>query len=348
MKTQVHKMFYVRKKENQEEGTIYCRVTVNGKAKNFSLNESIPLSKWDVKCNRCIGNSKVANEGNEAIDEVKKALKEIEDELKLFRKPITLDAIMNKYNGVDEKAHTVVSSFKYHNEEMKKLVGKKYTASTLERYTVAFSHVCQFMREQYGVEDMPLVELDMQFADRYKVFLRTRRGCCNNSMKKYFANFHKIIRMAVGYNWLQKDPFASVRISLEKVDKDVLTWEELKTLKSTYFENDSLGRVRDVFLFACFSGFAYSELFKLTRNNIIVDDDGTKWLEAYRTKTGILEKVLLLKEAERIIDKYHNDRFCAEKGKLLPILSNLKYNAYLKIVATMCGINKKISTHSVI
>lgn len=202
------------------------------------------------------------------------------------------------------------------------------------------------MSEVYGVEDMSLVELDMQFADRYKSFLRTRRGCCNNSMRKYFANFHKVVRMAVGYNWLLKDPFAMIRISIEKVDKCVLTIEELKLLKYTYLENVSLDRVRDVFLFGCFTGFAYSELFKLTRNNIVIDDDGTKWIEAYRTKTGILEKLLLLEEAERIIDKYSNDPVCAPKGKLLPILCNQKYNSYLKVVTTFCGINKDISSHT--
>lgn len=346
METKLYVTFYVRKKDNMEEGTIYCRATVNGKARNFSLNESIPLSKWDAKCNRCIGSRGAAKDGNDKIDAVRSTLKDIEREFITSRKPITLDAIMNTYNCVDEREHTVVSSFEYHNREMEKLVGKKYSAGTLERYKTAFQHVRQFMREIYGVEDMPLVELDMRFADQYKVFLRTRRGCCNNSMKKYFANFHKIIRMAVDYNWLQKDPFASVRISLEKVDKCVLTMDELKTLKYTYFENKSLDRVRDVFLFGCFSGFAYSELFKLTHDNIIVDDKGVKWLEAVRTKTGILEKVLLLHEAERIINKYLNDPICAEKGKLLPILSNQKYNSYLKIVAAMCNINKEISTHT--
>lgn len=346
METRFHVIFYVRKKDNQEDGTIYCRVTVNGKAKNFSLNKSIALSKWDAKCNRCIGSGNAANKGNKKIDTVRKALEDIEDEFIKHRKPMTLDAIMNKYNCADERAHTVVSSFEYHNQDMEKLVGKKYSAGTLERYKTAFQHVRQFMREVYGVEDMPLIELDMQFADRYKLFLLTQRGCCNNSMKKYFANLHKIIRMAVGYNWLLKDPFASVRISLEKVDKCVLTMEELKSLKYACFDNPSLDRVRDVFWFACFSGFAYSELFKLTRKNIIIDDDGTKWVEAYRTKTGILEKVLLLEEAERIIDKYANDPVCMEKGKLLPILSNQKYNSYLKIIATFCGIDKDISTHT--
>ncbi|MFR9582468.1 MAG: site-specific integrase [Rikenellaceae bacterium] len=346
MKTRFYVIFYVRKKDNKEDGTIYCRLTVNGKAKNFSINESISLSKWDAKCNRCTGSSKAANECNKKIDDVRSALKAIEREFIQQRKPMTADAIMNRYNCIDERTHTVVSSFEYHNEEMKKMIGKTHSASTLQRYTTAFQHVCQFMEEDYGVKDIPLVELDLQFADRYKSFLRTRRGCCNNSMRKYFANFHKVIRMAVGYNWLLKDPFLMVRIPIEKVEKCVLTMDELKSLKYTYIENINLDRIRDVFLFGCMTGFAYSELFKLTRQNIIIDDDGTKWLEAYRTKTGILEKVLLLEEAERIIEKYANDPICAKKGQLIPILSNQKYNSYLKIVADFCGINKEISSHT--
>ncbi len=101
-----------------------------------------------------------------------------------------------------------------------------------------------------------------------------------------------------------------------------------------------LEEVRDVFLFQCFTGVAYIDAANLTEDNIQEDEFGQKWIRLYRQKSSIQANIPLLEVPEMILDKYkHLD------GKLLPIHTNQKMNEYLKEIANLCGIKKRLSTH---
>ena len=338
--------FYARKMVDPSRGKIYCRLTIDGSSKDFSTGCIVALSKWDVKRYRVTGCSEAAISVNDHLKAIEVRLQNIMTDLIKVGRIITIKSVYDKFTLADERKHTVISSFIDHNKDFAKLVEKGANAdSTLERYETAMNHVQQFMREEYRVDDMPLVELDMQFISRYYLFLRTVRNCNNNSAQKYVENFRKIVRRAVEFNWLEKDPFIAHKKKLDKVERDCLTQKELKALKEKEFDVERLDRIRDVFLFACFTGYAYTDMAKLTHNSIEEDDNGNKWIIARRTKTDVAEDVPLVYEAERIIEKYRNDPECVAKGILVPVLSNQKYNAYLKEIADLCGIKKKLTSH---
>lgn len=107
-----------------------------------------------------------------------------------------------------------------------------------------------------------------------------------------------------------------------------------------------LEEVRDVYVFCCFTGYAYETVYKLTRQNIFKGLDGKPWITKNRQKTGVEETVPLLPIALAIIEKYKNHKYCLEENKLLPVNSNYRYNAYLKEVALICGIDKELTTHT--
>jgi integrase len=104
---------------------------------------------------------------------------------------------------------------------------------------------------------------------------------------------------------------------------------------------------RDMFLFSCYTGFAYIDAANLTEENIKIGQDGMQWLIKPRQKTGISERVPLLPPALRILKKYENENHPKLKttGKLLPFASNQKTNAYLKELADICGIKTHITFH---
>jgi integrase len=106
-----------------------------------------------------------------------------------------------------------------------------------------------------------------------------------------------------------------------------------------------MDQVRDVFLFSCFTGLAYKEVYNLTLNDIVIGNDGGRWIKINRVKTGNPEDVPLLPIPEAIIEKYRHDKRCHHSNRLLPVNSNVKYNAYLKELADLCGISKKLTTH---
>jgi len=107
-----------------------------------------------------------------------------------------------------------------------------------------------------------------------------------------------------------------------------------------------LEKLRNCFVFACFTGLAYNELEQLEESDILTGVDGFKWIRTKRVKTGSPEDVPLLPIAEAIIERFRSDGDCVLKEKLLPVISNQKFNKNLKDIAEICGISKAITSHT--
>jgi integrase len=107
-----------------------------------------------------------------------------------------------------------------------------------------------------------------------------------------------------------------------------------------------LRRVKDIFLFCCFTGLAFSDVKNLTRENITIGINNQRWLKTKRKKTGNPSEIPLLEVPIAIIKKYENDPVCLLEQKLLPVGSNQKMNAYLKEIADLCDIKINLSTHT--
>ena len=144
---------------------------------------------------------------------------------------------------------------------------------------------------------------------------------------------------------MDKDPFW--RYKVKHIDPKVphLSAAELKKIEEKEITIPRLALVRDIFLFSCYTGFAYVDVVHLTHNNIKIGVDGKKWLIKNRQKTDISERVPILLPAEQILNKYSHNSSHSESKKLLPVPSNQKLNAYLKELADICGIKTKITFH---
>jgi len=121
--------------------------------------------------------------------------------------------------------------------------------------------------------------------------------------------------------------------------------EEIMALYHKEFASERLTEVRDVFLFSCYTGFAYQDVYNLTPDSIVTGIDGEKWIATDRRKTGTPERVPLLPIALEIVEKYRNHIWCRSKNRLLPVNTNQCYNGYLKEIADVCGIKKYLTTH---
>jgi site-specific recombinase XerD len=156
----------------------------------------------------------------------------------------------------------------------------------------------------------------------------------------------KIIRIAMANDWIKKDPFYGIRFKFEETNIGFLTQEELEELIHKEFSVQRLEQVRDIFVFCCFSGLAFADVQLLTPNHLLKGNNGALWIRKNRQKTGNMCNIPVLSVAQRLIDKYRNHPDCVRKGVLLPVISNQKMNAYLKEIADLCGINKKLCTHT--
>ena len=155
--------------------------------------------------------------------------------------------------------------------------------------------------------------------------------------------FKRITTMCFRNGMIKRDPFCDVRLKKEKKDRGYLTRHELKLFLNYQPENRRLERVKDRFIFCCFTGFDFSTSSSLTPKNIVQADDGSMWIETHRVKTGVASKVKLLDIPPlSILRKYEKERV---GGYLLPIISNAKYNDYLKEIAGILGIQKRVTSH---
>lgn len=162
---------------------------------------------------------------------------------------------------------------------------------------------------------------------------------------KHIERLRKMVTLSIKLGWLSTDPFIQYRLKFTKVDKDFLSEKELAELEVVDLASHRLTVVRDLFVFSCYTGLAYTDVMNLTPSNIHIGIDKEYWLITQRQKTDTDVKVPLLPQALSVIDRFRNHPRAVNKGSLFPLISNQKLNKYLKEVAEKVGISKDLTFH---
>lgn len=261
-------------------------------------------------------------------------------------KTITCENLKNEFLGIEERRMTLVEVFSGHNDQIAGLIGNGYAKGTWERYETSLKHIQQFLMWKYNVTDICLSEITPAFISNYDFFLRTIRGCANNSAVKYVMNLRKIINICLDNEWMSKNPFTNYKSKIITLEVRCLTQKELEKIKRKEMLTERLNRVRDIFIFCCFTGLSYAEVKKMSPENIMVNEDGQRLIKIKRTKTHVNAFIPILPTAEDILRKYAADVICLSNNKLLPVLSNQKTNEYLKEIGAICEIDFDITFHT--
>lgn len=161
-----------------------------------------------------------------------------------------------------------------------------------------------------------------------------------NSSTKHLKLLKKIINLSVANSYMAFNPFSTYKVEREPVDIDFLDEEELRKIINFDTPLPRLERAKDMFLFGCFTGLSYIDIKTLTPEHFEKDSVGRIWIKKRRVKTGVLSRIPLLPIAKLILDKYKGG------DKLLPIQDPADINKYLKDIAILCGINKRICFHT--
>lgn len=227
--------------------------------------------------------------------------------------------------------------------EYSKMVGITTSKRTLDKYILVRNRLQDYIASQLGVKDISLEEVTPKFLSNFDNYLRVEYNMANNHAMKIRQKLRTIYKVAIDNGWVSKNPFSTVKIHFDPVERDVLTKSELAALIQTDMIFDRLEKMRDVFVFACFTGLAHCDVAGLTKENIITDEAGQVWLKTHRQKTSEVVDIPLLEIPQLIIKKYQGMKEL--NGKLLPTLTNSCSNLYLKEVAVRCGINKTLTFH---
>lgn len=335
--------YYVRSNYENKQGKspLMIRIFLNGEMMNIgSAGIYIDKKLWSNSTSRMKGRSIDALNVNAQLDLLSSTLlgifKKYEDDEEL-----SLEKIKSAYLGKNSSLDTVMDIFDKYLEDLKSLIGTSKTQATFNKYAVARKHFSSFLKYKYGRNDIMPKELTYIVIHDFDVYLKTVPQLKANSATKTLKFFKTVIIFAQKSGKMTHDPFMNFRFQAEKVDRGFLTDEEIQCMMKKTFDIPRLEQVRDIFIFSCFSGLAYIDMVNLTEDNIVVLD-GKKWIIVNRHKTNVSSNILLLDIPLMIIDKYKGKD---NDGRLLPIISNQKMNAYLKEIADVCGIKKRLTCH---
>ena len=342
-------LFFLKKTRllKNGEASVCMRITVNGTRVENNIRKSIAPALWSQAKETARGKSRRACDLNTYIEEARIKLYQIFCELEQQNRPVTAHLLQELFFGQEkpEEVRTLLGTMQEHNDQCRALVGTDYALITVRRYESCRRYLAELIRQRYGKEDLPLTEVNGELVRAFAFYLKTEKGCQQNTVIRYMKCLKKITNLACANDWMAKDPFLGIRFHEKEVVREFLTMDELQTIYHKEFPLERLTLVRDVFIFAAFTGLAFIDVQQLAPEHIVRDNNGNLWIRKPRQKTKNMCNIPLLDIPQEILRKYADHPTCRKKGVLLPVPCNQKMNSYLKEIADICMIRKNLTTH---
>ena len=340
-------LFFIKRTKllKNGEAPICLRITVNGKRAEVQIKRSVEVNKWNNQKECAIGRGNKTLELNHYLETVRTKILRIHRQLEQDNKPITAEILKCHYYGESETPKMLLEVFKEHNQKCSELIGKDYVRATVMYYERTARYLSEFIKQNHRLSDIPLKDIDYNFIQAFEHFVKTVKNCQQNATVKHLKNFKRIIRIALLNHWIISDPFAEIHFKQTPTNRDFLLEEELQLILRKQFNIPRLETVKDIFIFCCFTGLAFTDVQHLTPEHILCDNKGEYWIRKPREKTTNMCNIPLLEIPLKLIDKYKHHPECERKNIVFPVPSNQRMNSYLKEIADLCGIKKNLSTH---
>lgn len=342
-------LFFIKnsKVKSTGESPIYAKVSLMHETTVISTGKNVTIERWE-QTNKLKGSLRLEKEKvlKQSLDLFQLKIEQIYFTLLKSNPETTLVDVKNTFKGVSLGSKTsLIALFKKHNDDFsKRVLIQERTKASLQKYNRSRDLIASFLKKKYGKDDIEVEKINNVFIYNLESFLKYEStykgiiGIKNNSVVKYFKNFKTVCNYGIKMELIEKNPFANYDGKLKINEAIFLTQEELNKIENLVLTNLRLDRVRDIFLFSCYTGYAPVDACKLTYENIIKDNNGNTWLKTERTKTKIKSNVPVLPITQKIINKYRG-----QQSSLLPKLSNQKMNAYLKEIADLCQLTKNLT-----
>lgn len=320
---------------------IRMRVVYAGQRIEFTTGYRIDLAKWDLKKQRvkngCTNKldqkaSDINSDLNKYYTDIQAIFKEYEVQ-SLMPTPKQLKEDFNERQSKDNRnyhADKLVNIFDEFIKESSKQ--NNWTESTIKKLTTVKNHLKNYDKD-LTFESLTLEVLAEYVTHLHSINLR------NNTINKQINLLKWFLRWGIEKGYSKNNVFESFKPKLKTTPKKVvfLTWEEITQIRECEIPETKryLDRVRDVFLFLCFTGLRYSDVYNLKRSDIKGDH-----IEITTVKTTDSLIIELNSYSQAILNKYKEFHF--EDNKALPVISNQKMNDYIKELAELAKINESV------
>ena len=342
-----------RKKDGEpivENVPIRMRVNFASQRIEFTTGYRIDVAKWDGDKQRV--KNGCTNKLKQSASEINAALlgyyTELQEIFKRFEvaeimpSPAEVKEAFNNRHGQNEKTElastdtsNVPSNFYEAFDDFVRVCGRQndWTHSTFEKFAAVKNHLKKFRSE------LSFEFFDEEGLTEYVQYLREVREMRNSTIGKQLSFLKWFLRWSFKQGMHSNNAYDTFKPKLKDTQKKIifLTWEELNRLREFKIPptKQALERVRDVFLFQCFTGLRYSDVFNLRRSDIKGDH-----IEVTTVKTSDSLIIELNDHSKAILEKYKDVEF--ENDKVLPVITNQKMNDYLKELAELAEINEPV------
>ena len=331
-----------------ENVPIRMRVNFASKRIEFTTGYRIDATKWDADKQRV--KNGCSNKLKQSASEINASLLEYYTEIQSIFKRFEVEDVMPTPEQIKEafnalhkpvseepkpKKEALPCDFFQVFDDFVEDCGRQnnWTDSTFEKFAAVKNHLTNFR------EGLTFEFFDERGLNDYISYLRDVKEMRNTTIGKQLSFLKWFLRWAFKKGVHQNNAYDSYKPKLKSTQKKIifLTWDELNRLREFKIPSNkqALERVRDVFLFQCFTGLRYSDVFNLRRSDIKGDH-----IEVTTVKTSDSLIIELNNHSKAILDKYKDVPF--ENDKVLPVITNQKMNDYLKELAELAGIDEPI------
>lgn len=301
-------------------------VIIDGKRRFVSLNRRIDPKLFNAKKQIVRGDTQT----NEYIEAIRMKCYALETEMLKRGLLLTVDTFVYAFrHGIRQNSISVYGLF---DKFMEKQLEKKDVGLITQAIYVKYRCTIRYCKEAMQTDKMlsDLTTSDME--DIYKYMLRKMS---NNSAICYMRKLKTILIYAIREGYISTNPI-TFKFHKDKVDKEPLTIEEVRSIRTKELGSRRIENIRDLFILQCYTGLAFRDMSSLSEKDIRIDKDGKEWIVKERIKTGISAFIPILPVVKEILVKYNYH---------LPTLTNQKYNSYLKEIQEVCGIKKTLHSH---
>ena len=330
-----------KKKNKQKMFPIYSRVTINGERIELSTKRSILLKNWDKKRQRPKIKTKELKTLNYHLEQIRNKFYIEHQKLVQKENPFSAIDLKNAYLNFKAKGNGIVTIVEDHNMDMQSQIPDNYSAGTLKNYRTLKKHLTLFIDKEYKIEDLELKKVDRHFIYSFERHLLFNTLCNQNGAMKVLQRFKKITTLAKRKGLMDHDPFDGYRFVFKRKEIAFLTGDEIDRLSNLDLKIPSEIKTQELFVFALYTGLAYSDIISLKWHQIHSDKNGSQFILNKRKKTGETFIVPLLTPALEIL----GDKKQKEDGLVFDSITNACVNRKLKILAQKAKIFKNITFH---
>ncbi len=341
----IHFGFLCRKQRTNKKGQspIVLRIIYRQERRDLFTGLYCDSKDWDGDSTRVKSRGKTAETINKNLEGITQRAVHVLDQLKFSRTPFTIDELVSGLKGEEERPVLLIEYLQNRSKELSKKTGIDISPATYEKYDRCSRFVIEFMEKEFKVKNYSLVRIDSKFLEQYFQYLRTTRNIANNTAVKYLAFFKTLLMPAIKSRIIRDNPFADTKFRIKTIPKGFLTDEEIEVLINVKLNSDDLDRIRDQYLFCCYTGLAYSDLKQLNRQHFIQQKESGYYILKPRQKTGQDSIIPLLPVAQGILQKYSPTKDFRDFR--WHVSANQKMNQRLKTIGEKAELGKTLHMH---